>query len=87
MCGIIGVTGTADALKILTGGLRLLEYRGYDSAGVALLPSEVKGGADPVTGGRAIWRERAAVRAQSITSLEASAASAPASDCGIGHTR
>ena len=37
MCGIIGVTGEADALPILLGGLHQLEYRGYDSAGVALV--------------------------------------------------
>ena len=35
MCGIIGYTGAKDTLKILIDGLKTLEYRGYDSAGVA----------------------------------------------------
>jgi len=37
MCGIIGYVGSEDATPILVDGLRKLEYRGYDSAGVALL--------------------------------------------------
>ena len=37
MCGIIGVTGEADALPLLLGALHQLEYRGYDSAGVAMV--------------------------------------------------
>jgi glucosamine--fructose-6-phosphate aminotransferase (isomerizing) len=40
MCGIIGYIGRMDATPILLDGLRRLEYRGYDSAGVALLSSE-----------------------------------------------
>ena len=36
MCGIVGYTGTKDAFPILIKGLQRLEYRGYDSAGVAL---------------------------------------------------
>jgi glucosamine--fructose-6-phosphate aminotransferase (isomerizing) len=36
MCGIIGYAGDAEALPILVEGIRLLEYRGYDSAGVAV---------------------------------------------------
>ena len=36
MCGIIGYTGDAEATPILIAGLRALEYRGYDSAGIAL---------------------------------------------------
>ena len=39
MCGIIGYTGQMDALKVLLNGLEQLEYRGYDSAGIALLSS------------------------------------------------
>jgi glucosamine--fructose-6-phosphate aminotransferase (isomerizing) len=37
MCGIIGYVGKAEAVPILLEGLRRLEYRGYDSAGVATL--------------------------------------------------
>ena len=37
MCGIIGYTGKRQALKILLNGLSKLEYRGYDSSGIALL--------------------------------------------------
>jgi len=36
MCGIVGYTGTADATSILVDGLERLEYRGYDSAGIAV---------------------------------------------------
>ena len=37
MCGIIGILGKAPAASLLIDGLRRLEYRGYDSAGVATL--------------------------------------------------
>ena len=37
MCGIIGYVGPRPVLPILIDGLRRLEYRGYDSAGVALV--------------------------------------------------
>lgn len=36
MCGIVGYTGTAPVRDILLEGLRKLEYRGYDSAGIAV---------------------------------------------------
>ena len=36
MCGIVGYTGAQQAAPILLEGLRRLEYRGYDSAGVAV---------------------------------------------------
>ena len=42
MCGIIGYTGKEPAKDILINGLKQLEYRGYDSAGIAVL--------DPKTG-------------------------------------
>ena len=37
MCGIVGYIGTKPVKKILIDGLRELEYRGYDSAGIAVL--------------------------------------------------
>ena len=37
MCGIVGYTGTQSAAPILLGGLKKLEYRGYDSAGIAVM--------------------------------------------------
>jgi len=37
MCGIVGYTGKKDAAKVLINGLKRLEYRGYDSAGLAIL--------------------------------------------------
>jgi glucosamine--fructose-6-phosphate aminotransferase (isomerizing) len=37
MCGIVGYVGTDKSIEVLMGGLRRLEYRGYDSAGVAVL--------------------------------------------------
>ena len=40
MCGIIGYAGRNQALPIIVEGLRRLEYRGYDSAGVALITSD-----------------------------------------------
>lgn len=40
MCGIVGYIGSRNAYEILIKGLHRLEYRGYDSAGVALINSE-----------------------------------------------
>ena len=37
MCGIVGYVGQKQALEIVVAGLRRLEYRGYDSAGVAVI--------------------------------------------------
>ncbi len=37
MCGIVGYVGTRDATPVILGGLKRLEYRGYDSAGIAVL--------------------------------------------------
>ena len=42
MCGIVGYIGTQNAYPILVGGLHKLEYRGYDSSGVALISEEKK---------------------------------------------
>ncbi|MBU1147588.1 MAG: glutamine--fructose-6-phosphate transaminase (isomerizing) [Candidatus Omnitrophica bacterium] len=42
MCGIVGYIGKKDALPILIDGLKQLEYRGYDSAGVAVVDDKIK---------------------------------------------
>ena len=76
MCGIIGVTGAADALDILLDGLERLEYRGYDSAGVALVSAE------------AIDRVRIADGTHSVATLRtATEPLAGRSSTGVGHTR
>ena len=73
MCGIIGVTGTGPAVPRLIDSLKRLEYRGYDSAGVAALVD-----------GR-IERRRAKGK---IRELEAVLAAEPLeATVGIGHTR
>jgi len=40
MCGIVGAVANNNLLPILVNGLRRLEYRGYDSAGVALITGD-----------------------------------------------
>src|SRR5688572_15585279 len=40
MCGIVGYVGSGSSIEVLLGGLKRLEYRGYDSAGVAVLDGE-----------------------------------------------
>jgi glucosamine--fructose-6-phosphate aminotransferase (isomerizing) len=86
MCGIIGVTGVKEPFEVLLDGLRLLEYRGYDSAGIALVAKGCDS-SDPEAFG--LWRSRAAVRGESITVLERRRADLanPESLMGIGHTR
>ena len=73
MCGIIGYIGPKQATPLLIEGLRRMEYRGYDSAGVALYDGE------------AIEVRRAAGK---IAKLEAAIAAEPIDgNVGIGHTR
>jgi glucosamine--fructose-6-phosphate aminotransferase (isomerizing) len=74
MCGIVGYVGSQDSLDVVLEGLRRLEYRGYDSAGVAVL---------------ADGQLSTAKKAGKLANLEKLLAdeSLPASTLGIGHTR
>ena len=73
MCGIVGYVGPEEAGPILLQGLKRLEYRGYDSAGIALLNGS---GVQVVK------------RPGKLSSLEQAVQdAAPAGNCGIAHTR
>jgi glucosamine--fructose-6-phosphate aminotransferase (isomerizing) len=74
MCGIVGYVGPQEALPIVLEGLRRLEYRGYDSAGVAVLSDDL----------------RVVKRAGKLAELEAALdgeGSPVAGTTGMGHTR
>ena len=75
MCGIVGYTGKDLALGPVLEGLRKLEYRGYDSAGIALITDA----------GEKLWIEK---RAGKLGNLEEILGDkVPNSHSGIGHTR
>ena len=76
MCGIVGYVGAGSAAPILTGGLSKLEYRGYDSAGVAIARNS---GSSGIELRRSIGK---------LENLQSSLANAPLEGhVGIGHTR
>ena len=74
MCGIIGYTGQDPAVPILLDGLKKLEYRGYDSAGIAV---QTKDGLHMIKASGKV--DHLAACAAEATDLEGV--------CGIGHTR
>ena len=75
MCGIVGFTGARQAGPILLEGLRRLEYRGYDSAGVAVQDD-----------GGQIRAVKASGRLEHLCTMTREGAAVPGT-CGIGHTR
>ncbi|QYH35382.1 glutamine--fructose-6-phosphate transaminase (isomerizing) [Salinibacterium sp. M195] len=75
MCGIVGYVGNNQSLEVLLGGLKRLEYRGYDSAGVAIIDDAGKLGT----------RKRAGKLKMLLDDLEENPLSNGAT--GIGHTR
>ncbi len=75
MCGIVGYNGSSQAAPILLDGLEKLEYRGYDSSGLA-----VRNGSNDIEIVKAKGRLR-------ILAEKTDDGSALAGTCGIGHTR
>ncbi|MEO9014211.1 MAG: glutamine--fructose-6-phosphate transaminase (isomerizing) [Terrimesophilobacter sp.] len=75
MCGIVGYVGTDRSVEVLLGGLRRLEYRGYDSAGIAVIDGS----------GTLNTRKRAGKLKMLIDDLNSSPMID--GDTGIGHTR
>src|SRR5687767_13918688 len=74
MCGIIAYIGDKKALPRLVEGLRRLEYRGYDSAGIALLEE----------GAGTLWIEK---RVGRVDELARAVDDGPDTTIGIAHTR
>ena len=74
MCGIVGFTGARETAPLLLEGLRRLEYRGYDSAGIAVM------------GGDVIQVEKVSGKVQKLADKTAGGTAVPGCT-GIGHTR
>ena len=74
MCGIVGFTGARETAPLLLEGLRRLEYRGYDSAGIAVMGDQV------------IQVEKVSGKVQKLADKTAGGAAVPGCT-GIGHTR
>ncbi len=93
MCGIVGYAGSRPALELVTEGLRRLEYRGYDSAGVAVLTDGSAGsglvGSGSAGSGSAASGMAVAKRAGKLAVLEKELAEhpLPAGTTAIAHTR
>src|SRR5437867_12526914 len=79
MCGIIGYLGGREATPILMESLKRLEYRGYDSAGVAVL--------ELPRAGEAVRTSITKSEAKVDTLIEKLEANMPSGRLGIGHTR
>ena len=77
MCGIVGYTGPNDTLGVLMGGLRRLEYRGYDSSGVAILDGS----------GSSRVEKKEGKLANLEAALDAAGRDGFPGTTGIGHTR
>ena len=75
MCGIVGYVGDSKSIEVLLGGLKRLEYRGYDSAGIAVIDDN----------GTLDTRKRSGKLQVLVDDLEASPLANGAT--GIGHTR
>ena len=78
MCGIIGYVGPRQALPIILDGLKRLDYRGYDSSGVAIIDS-TKGDSNA-----ALFLHRGAGK---LDAMASTISNVPSGTLGIGHTR
>src|SRR4029079_14082099 len=77
MCGIVGYVGHRRACDVVVGALRRMEYRGYDSAGVALVDGR----------GTLTVRRRAGPPANLEDALDATDPATLSRHCEVGHTR